>query len=104
MVRHVVFWKLKPEADGRSAEENGKLLAEKALSLLGQVPGLLDMEISFRILSTSGLEGDRIDVALMSTHEDAQALEVYATHPLHQPIIEWAGNIMASRHAVNYEL
>lgn len=100
MVRHLVFWTLKPEADGRSAAENAELFKSKSAALLGRVPGLLAMEVSSFIVDAT----EQVDVALMSTHESVEAYHVYADHPDHLPIKAWAGEVSTSRRVVNYEI
>ena len=99
MVRHLVFWTLKPEADGRSAAENAELFKTKSMSLLGKVPGLLSMEVSTSIVSCT----EPVDLVLMSTHESVEAYKIYADHPDHLPIKAWAGAVSSSRRAVDYE-
>ena len=100
MVRHLVFWTLKPEADGRSAAENGELFKTKSAALLGKVPGLLAMEVSTSVVSST----DAVDVVLMSTHESVEAYNIYADHPDHLPIKAWAGVVSTSRRVVDYEV
>ena len=36
MVRHIVWWTLKPEAEGRTAAENAKLIKQRLEALMGQ--------------------------------------------------------------------
>lgn len=103
MVRHLVFWTLKAEADGRSAAENGELFKSKAAALLGKVPGLLAMEVSTSVVSATDMP-DRVDVALMSTHENVEAYNLYADHPDHLPIKAWAGTVTTARRVINYEI
>lgn len=103
MVRHLVFWTLKPEADGRSAAENGELFKTRAAALLGRVPGLLAMEVSTSVASSVDMP-DRVDVVLMSTHESVQAYNVYAGHPEHLPLKAWAGTVTTARRVIDYEI
>ena len=46
MIRHIVWWTLKPEAEGRSAAENAELMKKAARGLIGKIPGLLSLDIS----------------------------------------------------------
>ena len=41
MIKHIVLWKLKAEAEGATAAENGKKIVEKFKALEGKVPGLV---------------------------------------------------------------
>ena len=47
MVRHIVWWTLKPEAEGRTAAENAKLIKQRLEALMGQIPSLKSLEVSY---------------------------------------------------------
>lgn len=38
MIRHIVWWTLKPEAEGRSAAENAELMKKAARGLIREDP------------------------------------------------------------------
>jgi heme-degrading monooxygenase HmoA len=100
MVRHIVCWTLKPEAEGRSALEHAKIIQEKAMGLIGKVPGLLSMEVSYTVVSAS----DPVDLVLMTTHEDAAAYEAYSPHPEHVKVGDYVKKVVSGRYMVNYEV
>ena len=52
MVRHIVWWTLKPEAEGRTAAENAKLIKQRLEALMGQIPSLKSLEVSYDFLPT----------------------------------------------------
>ena len=72
MTTHIVLYTLKEEFDKDAAVA---LIASKLEPLVGQIPGLLHMEVR---LAFQGM-----DYALYSEFESAQALADYAKHPLH---------------------
>lgn len=37
MIRHIVWWTLKPEAEGRSAAENAELMKKAVRGLVGKL-------------------------------------------------------------------
>ena len=43
MIRHIVFWKLKAEAEGASAKENGQKMVDAFHALEGKIPGLVSI-------------------------------------------------------------
>ena len=43
MVRHIVWWTLKPEAEGRTAAENAKLIKQRLDCLLYTSPSPRDI-------------------------------------------------------------
>ena len=100
-VRHIVWWTLKPEADGRSAEENAELMKKAARGLMGRIPGLLSLDISSAPLQSSTVP---LHLVLCSTHTDEEALKGYAVHPLHLECINIMKNVAESRQALDYEI
>ena len=99
MVRHIVMWKLR----GPSAAER-RTQAEQAraalLGMLGNVPGLLQMEVG--IGSISGEQ--EADLVLTSTHDSWEALKAYASHPAHEPAKRLIGELKTERRVVDFEL
>lgn len=89
MVRHVVWWTLKDNVDGKSAAEYARAIVE-ASSVLKGIPGVLSCEVSCKIEPTSNVPAQ---LALTSTHENAEALAAYQVDPVH---VEFAGKIKAA--------
>ncbi len=50
MIRHIVMWKLKPEAEGRTAKENAQWMKEHLEGLLGVVPQLVECEVGINVV------------------------------------------------------
>ena len=80
MLKHVVWWTLKEEAEGKSAAENATALVALLKNLEGRIPSLLSLDVSAAMASTTT---EACDVILVSTHEDEAGLEAYAKHPEH---------------------
>jgi hypothetical protein len=83
MVKHIVFWKLKDKALGKSKTENARLIKEKLEALNGRIPGLLSLEVGFDFSQTH----DSADIALCSTFANREDLDAYMEHPEHTAII-----------------
>lgn len=101
MIRHIVYWELKPEADGRSALENAKRMKEGAAAMLGQIPSLKAIEVSYIFLPSTSVSAK---VILQSTHDDAAGLQAYAVHPVHVEYAKMVGTVAASREVIDYEV
>ena len=87
MVRHIVWWTLKPEAEGRTAAENAKLIKQR-------------LEVSYDFLPTCTMP---VNVILMTTHDDAEGLKAYAEHPAHVAVgKELIKLVTESRQAIDY--
>lgn len=98
MLKHIVYWTLLPEAEGRTAAENAVALKERCLPLVGKVPGLQNLEVSDQIHSAT----EKVDVILQSCHDDAAAYELYMKHPDHLLVIDFCGKISSACYVVNY--
>lgn len=75
MVKHIILWKLKAEHNNDAVKQAMKQNLE---SLLGKVPGLLEIKIQTECLNSSN-----VDVMLYSVLESEDALKGYAVHPDH---------------------
>lgn len=100
MVKHIVFWKLKEEANGLSKLENAKAIKEKLEGLKGKIEGLLDIEVGFDFLHSP----ESADVVLYSTFTDRAALDFYQQHPLHKAVMPFIGEARSERRVVDYEV
>lgn len=98
MVRHIVFWQLQEEAEGKSKWENAAIMKERLEALLGVVPELLEAEVGIN------KNGGAYDACLVSKFESMEALKAYDAHPEHQKVREFIRKICASRAAVDYEM
>lgn len=75
MVKHIILWKLKGEFNTAEVKSGIKNNLE---SLLGVVPGLIEIKVETECLPSSN-----VDVMLYSVLESEDALKGYAVHPEH---------------------
>ncbi|QNO13442.1 Dabb family protein [Alkalicella caledoniensis] len=95
MIKHVVMFKLQDPTD-----ENTKAAKELILAMDGKIEGLLTLEVG-----TNVVQSDRAyDLVLISTHTSLDDLKVYATHPLHIPVVEHMRKVCSSIVSVDYEI
>ncbi|NDW09549.1 Dabb family protein [Dysgonomonas sp. 520] len=100
MIKHIVFWKLKKEAQGNTAEKNAQLIKEKLEALSGKIDGLISIEVGINFLDSAS----NYDVALCSVLASSEALDFYQNHPLHQALLPFIRDVVEGRVAVDYEL
>jgi quinol monooxygenase YgiN len=100
VIKHVVMWKLKPEADGLTKAQNAEKLRSLLLACKDTTPGMLAYEVGFDI----GTDSAPWDVILYSEFESRAALEAYQTSPVHLALKSQVGNMRESRAAVDYEV
>ena len=99
MVKHIVLWRLKPEAHGRPAVENARAIKKKLEALRGRIPGMLTIEVGLDFSHTE----NSCDVALYSEFESHAALDAYQAHPEHKAVMPFILEARSQRHLVDYE-
>ena len=75
MVRHILLWQIKDDADKASVKKNAKEALE---GLAGKIDGLLSVKVHI-----NGLESSNADMMLETSFTDEAALKGYSVHPLH---------------------
>lgn len=93
MVKHIVLYRFK---DGVDKAEAVRIIASVLEPLVGQIPGLLHLEIR------QAFQG--MDYALYSEFESKQALMDYAEHPLHVEAKSHFTHFLDTRVAADYEV
>ena len=101
VIKHIVLWKLKDHAEGKSRQENAQLLKEKLENLNGKIAGLIHLEVGININKQGE---DDADVILYSEFESFEALESYYPHPEHKKIVPFAQLIRNERRVIDYEV
>lgn len=100
MVKHVILWTLKDEFDADEKERIKAGIKEGLESLVGKIPGLLEIHVN-----TNGLASSTADLMLDSTFESAQALKGYSTHPEHVAVADSKVRpYTATRACLDYEI
>ncbi len=99
MIRHVVVWTLKPEADGRNREENVKLLKQELEGLRTKIPQIRFLQVGKNVLPGEGAW----DVVLIVDFDSLADLKIYQDHPAHQKVKVLVGKIRDQRATVDLE-
>jgi hypothetical protein len=97
MVKHIIFWTLKPEKKADAAEITKELNA-KFKGLLGVVDGLTEIEVGHNY------SGGAYDLALNCTFTTKEAEKGYQTHPGHVAIKEIVHTLVNARECMDYEI
>jgi hypothetical protein len=100
MIKHIVFFTLKPSAECRSAHENALEMKARLEALYGRIDGLLKLEVGIDFSRTDA----SADVALYSEFADRASLDAYQVHPEHVAIARWVAVLRESRTIVDYEV
>ena len=98
MIRHIVLWRLKDEAQGRSREENAREIKKQLEALNGRVPGLIRIDVGLDESKTP----DSADIALYSEFDTPAALAAYQVHPDHVAFKGFMQSVRLERVVVDY--
>lgn len=90
------MWKLKPVAEGRTAQENAQWMKTHLEALMGVVPQLLSCEVGINVVDGN------YDACLISTFASLEDLEAYKKHPAHVEISSYCKKIRESRVACDF--
>ncbi len=97
MLKHIVMWQLREDAEEKYLQKNAADLKEKLEALMGKIPGLLKIEVAYDLSVSS-------DIVLYSELESRKALADYQSHPKHQAVIPLVKEVCTARRVVDYEV
>jgi len=98
MIRHIVMWNLKEEAEGHDRIYNANHIKNSLEALVGVVPGLISLEVGMNF--TDG----GYDLCLCSQMESKEALQGYTNHPEHVKVKEFVHKVITDRVVGDYEI
>ena len=101
MIRHIVMFKFKEEAEGKSRMEN--VLATKAMldALPAKIPQILRSETH---IDTEGANPENAHLILISEFESLETLEEYLVHPDHKAVGAFMRPVRLDRSCVDFEI
>jgi hypothetical protein len=98
MIKHVVMWKLKENAEGAGKRENALKMKSQLEALRGQLPQIRSIEVG-----VNTAEGpDAYDVVLVSEFADMDELQAYQKAPEHLKVADFIGKVRLERKVVDY--
>jgi hypothetical protein len=97
MLRHVVSWKLAAEDTATKQEQFATIAAA-----LESLPPLIPEIHSLTVGSNIAYPESNWDLVLIADYDDADALEVYQTHPEHVKVTHIIRPLVAKRSAVDF--
>jgi hypothetical protein len=97
MVKHIVMWKFKDFAEGKSREENIKYIK----GLLESLPAKIK-EIKFIEVGENIAPDKTFDAVLYSEFETPEDLAIYQEHPEHKKVSEYVSKVRDARIVGDY--
>ncbi|HKV39848.1 MAG TPA: Dabb family protein [Blastocatellia bacterium] len=95
MIRHVVFFKFKPEAS--------KAQRDSVVAQLRALPDQIDVIRKFEVGENILPQARAWDAVLIGEYDDLAALDVYSNHPAHVAVVARIREISDSVGSVDYE-
>lgn len=99
MIKHIVMWKLKEQAEGAGRAANARKMKALLDDCADIVPGILKFETA---LAEPGLECT-YDVVLYAEFASRAALDAYQRHPRHHAAKPFIGAVRAERQCMDYQ-
>ncbi len=99
MIKHIVLWKLKNEANGKSKSENAALMKAKLESMSVHIPELHSVEVGLHMYDENS---DMVcDVVLIAECENEEDLHAYSVHPEHKKVVEFIVEVVEERRVID---
>lgn len=100
MVKHIVMFRFKEEAEGRTRQENVQMTKDMLDALQGVVPTLLSSKVA---INDKRADETNYDLVLEAEFESFESLREYIVHPEHKKVGEFMRPLRESRACVDYE-
>ncbi|MDD5183928.1 MAG: Dabb family protein [Paludibacter sp.] len=101
MIKHIVFFRLAENAEGKSREENAELIKSELENLKNLVPEIKMIEVGINCPNAPKTD---YDIALYTEFDSFDDLDTYQEHPEHKKVAAYIGKVKTSRAAVDYEV
>ncbi|MBE6667283.1 MAG: Dabb family protein [Ruminococcaceae bacterium] len=100
MIRHVVMWKFKNEAEGKTKLENMEWVREHLYALVPIIPEIKRMEIGFDITGSDM----SMDLMLLTEFDSVEEMKIYANHEEHLKVSKYVRSVIESRVVLDCEI
>ena len=104
MIRHVVMWKLKEEAEGATKEKNAEKMKLILEGLKVNIEEIKSVEVGINITEDDEEPGTAFDVVLISDFETELDYTMYTRNAHHKKAIDFINSVIKERHFVDYKM
>ena len=101
MIRHIVMWKLKDEAEGASREKNAEKLKLILEGLKTSIEEIKNVEVGIQINSEND---EALDVVLICDFENELDFKMYTRNPAHKKAVKFIDAVVEKRVFVDYHV
>ncbi|MDB1955826.1 Dabb family protein [Clostridium tertium] len=100
MIKHIVMWKLKENAEGNTKEINSLEIKRQIESLKERIDKVLELEVGINFEESS----QAYDVVLYSIFHSKDDLNYYQNHEEHLKVVNFIKKVIEERIVVDYEV
>lgn len=100
MVKHIVFFRLADEAEGKTKMENAQIIKQGLMSLLDKVPVMKFERVGINIPNAKKTD---YDICLECEFASWEDVDIYQNHPEHLKVAGYIAKCRTARAAVDYE-
>ncbi|MDZ7659313.1 Dabb family protein [Fodinibius sp.] len=104
MIRHVVMWKLKEEAEGATKEKNAEKMKLILEGLKVNIDEIKNVEVGINISDDDDEAGSPYDVVLISDFETELDYTMYTRDENHKKAVKFINSVIEERHFVDYKV
>lgn len=104
MIRHVVMWKLKDEAEGATREKNAEKMKLILEGLKVNIDEIKNVEVGINISDDDDEAGSPFDVVLISDFETELDYTMYTRDENHKKAVKFINSVIEERHFVDYKV
>lgn len=99
MIRHIVMWKLKDQAEGASKKKNAEKLKLILEGLKTSINEIKNVEVGIQI---NGEDKEALDVVLICDFENELNFKMYTRNAAHKKAIKFINSVVEKRVFVDY--
>jgi hypothetical protein len=100
MLKHLLVFKLKDSALGKTRAQNAVELKKRIEALKSVISQVINIEAGVNAVNTPR----SYDLALYSEFRDEADLEIYRVHPAHVKLVEFIEQVCENRISVDYKV
>lgn len=101
MIRHIVMWKLKEEAEGSSRKKNAEKLKLILEGLKTNIEEIKNVEVGIQINED---HDEAFDVVLTCDFESDLDFRMYTRNPHHKKAVKFINSVIEQRYFVDYKV
>lgn len=98
MLKHIVMWQFKDEAEGKTKQEN----CEYIKAMLEALPAKISLIKKLEVGIHEGVPTMAADMSLYTEFESMADLNAYQVHPDHVKVSEYVAKVRTSRMVCDY--